>query len=118
MNIKVTEEFIELMIYFICHFRQKNYRLHLAQLGGNLMLTADRFCITVYCWCVLYLGDLICPHLFRKLILIVVLQPFSPGKLDLYCVKLLVMSRKQWEGAGGTRPGWHWIHLSPQILPC
>lgn len=66
MNIKFTEEFIELVSYFICHFKQKNYGLRLAQLGRNLMLTLDSFCTTVYCRCALYLRDLFCPYLFRK----------------------------------------------------
>lgn len=117
------KEFIEL-IYFFCDSTQKNYGLCLAQLGRNLMSNADTFCTTVYCWCVLYPWDLVCPHLFRKLILIVVLQPFCPLRNWTFTVlncflkegssgKALVAPAVA--GTGVLDPSVHW---SPQVLPC
>lgn len=108
MNIKFTEEFIELVIYFICHFKQQNYGLCLAQLGRTLMLILGSFCTTVYCWCVLSLRDLFCHYLSRKVEKYFDLSPvafLSSEKLDLYSVKVFLTRREQWEDVGGTRPG-------------
>lgn len=104
MNIKFTEEFIELVSYFICHFKQKNYGLRLAQLGRNLMLTLDSFCTTVYC-CVHFILE-ICfvPTCSEKYFDLSPVAFLSSEKLDLYSVKLFLTRREQWGGAGSTRP--------------
>lgn len=61
MNTRIDGEFIQLMIYFICHLRNKNYMLCLAQLCRNLVLIANSICSTVYCWSLSWRFDLSSP---------------------------------------------------------
>lgn len=110
MNIRFTEEFIELVIYFFCHFKQKNYMFRLAQLGRNLMLTLNSFALQFIAGVCFILEICFVPTYSEKYFDLSPVACLSSEKLDLYSVKVFLTRKEQY---------WchqAWVEWVPQFI--